>query len=109
MKCYHTAAIISEPFNDRAGLYIGRYSFGHNSQAAAAREVFTPSTDSASLLVPTQKKTFSVLRLGFSWGDVISGGVIAFSWLTLPGPGRQSNEPIFCLKFYWKLDYHPSL
>ena len=43
-------------FNDRAGLCIGRYSFGHNSPAAAAGEVFKPSTDSASLLVPSQKK-----------------------------------------------------
>jgi len=49
----------SEPFNDRAGLHIGRYSFSHNSQTAAAREVFKPSTDSARLLVPTQKKIFS--------------------------------------------------
>jgi len=30
--------------------------------------------DSASLLVSTEKK-YSVLGLGFSWGDVTSGGV----------------------------------
>jgi len=47
---------ISVTFNGRAGLYIGRYSFGHDSLAAAAREVFKSSTDSASLLVPSQKK-----------------------------------------------------
>ena len=32
--------------------------FGHNSPAAAAREVFKPSTYSACLLVPTEKKQF---------------------------------------------------
>ena len=68
-------------FNDHAGLFIGRYSFDHNSQAAAAREVFKPSTVSASLLVPT-KNYFSVLGLGYSWGDVTSGGVLAFLWPT---------------------------
>jgi len=41
-------------FNARVAHYRGRYSFGHNSPAAAAREVFKPSTDSASLPVPTQ-------------------------------------------------------
>jgi len=66
-----------KPFNDRAGQYIGPYFFGHNSPAAAARKVFKPSTNSASLVVPSQKN-FSVLGLGFSWGDVTSGGVLAF-------------------------------
>ena len=45
-------------FNNRAGLYVGLYSFGHNSQAAAATEVFKPSTDLASHLVPSQKNFF---------------------------------------------------
>jgi len=57
--------------------------FGHNSPAAAAREVFKPSTDSARLLVSSQKN-FSVLGLGFSWGDVTSGGVLAFYGLLYP-------------------------
>jgi len=43
------------PFNDRAGQYIGRHVFGHNSPATASREVVKPSTDSARLLVPSQK------------------------------------------------------
>ena len=42
--------------NDSKGEYIGSYVFGYNSPAAAAREVFKPSTDSASLVVPSQKK-----------------------------------------------------
>jgi len=54
-----------------------RYFFGHNSPTAAAREVFKPSTDSASLLVLTQT-IFSVLSVGFSWGDATNGGVLAF-------------------------------
>ena len=47
-----------EPFNARTGHYSGWHSFGHNSPAAAAREVFKPSTDSASRLVPSQKNIF---------------------------------------------------
>jgi len=42
---------------------MGVYIFGYNSPAAAAREVFKPSTDSASLVVLNQKKFFS---FGFS-------------------------------------------
>jgi len=32
------------------------YIFGYNSPAAAARELFKPSADSASLVVPSKKK-----------------------------------------------------
>jgi len=56
------------PFNARAGHHRGRHFFGHNSPAAIARELFKPSTDSASLLVAT-KKIFD-LGLAFSLGDV---------------------------------------
>jgi len=76
----------------------GRHSFGHNSPAAAAREVFKPSTDSASLVVPSQKN-FS-FGFGFLCGDATSGGVLAFLWPTLPGSGRQSNGPTFCLQTF---------
>jgi len=34
-----------EPFNDRASHYSATHIFGYNSAPAAAREVFTPSTD----------------------------------------------------------------
>jgi len=64
--------------------------------------VFKPSTDSASLVVPHQKKTFSVLGLGFSWGDVTIGGVFAFLWPTLPCPGRPSNRPTFWPKYVYE-------
>jgi len=56
------------PFNVRPGHCSDRYSFGHSSPAAIARELFKPSTDSARLLVST-KKSFD-LGLGFSVGDV---------------------------------------
>jgi len=63
--------------------------------------VFKLSTDSASLVVPSQKK-FSVLGLGFSWGGVTSEGVFAFLWPTLPGPGRPSNGPTFWPKYLYE-------
>ena len=47
------------PFNDHQSHYSGSSFFCYNSAPAAAREVFKPSTDSASLVVSSQKK-FSV-------------------------------------------------
>jgi len=49
------------------GHFSGRHSFGHNSPAAAAREVFKTSTDSASPVVPSQKK-FQIWVRGFLGG-----------------------------------------
>jgi len=48
--------------------HIGTPFFGHKSPAARARELFKPSTDSASLLVDIEKKVF---RFGFEffWGE----------------------------------------
>jgi len=70
-----------------------RRVFGHNSPAAAAREVFKPSTDSASLVLPSQKK-FSVLAWGFSWGDVTSG----LSRATVAASGRLMHFLILGVK-----------
>ena len=53
---YNVAACFS---NCLVILYSGSCIFGYNSAPAAAREVFKPSTDSASLVVSSQKK-FSV-------------------------------------------------
>ena len=53
-----TVCIHLKPFNDRTGHYSGSCIFGYNSAPAAAREVFKPSTDSASLVVSSQKKKF---------------------------------------------------
>ena len=47
--------------NDHRSQLIGSSLFCYNSLAAAAREVFKPSPDSASLVVSSQKKKFSVL------------------------------------------------
>jgi len=46
-------------FNDHQSHNCGSCIFGYNSAPAAAREVFKPSTDSASLVVSSKKK-FSV-------------------------------------------------
>jgi len=70
-KQFSNFVIIWCSFKAHAG-HSGRHFFGHNLPAAAAREVFKPSTASASLVVPSQKKSFS-FGLGFSWGDVTSG------------------------------------
>jgi len=43
------------------------------------------------------------LGLGFSWGEVTSGGVLAFLWPTLPGPGRKSNDPTFWPKYFLEI------
>ena len=94
----YRSVVAKQELNARAGHHSGWYSFGHNSPAAAAREIFKSSTYSACLLVPTEKNFFSVL--GTSLGDVTSGGVLAFLWPTLLGPRRQSNEPIFWLKLF---------
>ena len=56
-------------FNARASHYSARYFVGHNSPAAAAREVFKSSTDSASLLVPSKKKIF----FNFGFGVLLGG------------------------------------
>jgi len=42
-----TPATGFRPFNAHAGHCSGRYSFGHNSPSARARDVLKPSTDSA--------------------------------------------------------------
>ena len=80
--------------HDRARQYIGPPFFDHKSPAA--RELFTPSTDSASLVVKIEKKIF---RFGFElfWGNITSRGVFALFWPSLPGPA-----PFFGLKIQLK-------
>ena len=63
------------PFNAHASQYVGARFFGYNSPAAAAREVFKPSTHSASLVVPSQKKNFSFML----W--VLLGGSLQYESL----------------------------
>jgi len=54
---------------------MGAYVFGYNSPAAASREVFKHSTDSA----------FS-FGFGVLLGGVISGGVFVFLWSNITRP-----------------------
>ena len=82
-----------------------RHFFGQSSPAAVAREVFKPSTDAASRLVSI-KKYFFDLDLEFSWGDVTKWGCFFNYSPILTGPGRQSNEPFFGSRFFWKLGDH---
>ena len=97
----HSTNRRDEPFNDRKSQLIGAYVFGYNSPPAAAREVFKPSTDSTSLVVPSQIKIFS-FGFGVLLGVVTSGGVFAFLWPTLPGPRRISNGPTFWPKYLYE-------
>ena len=85
-----------QPFKDGISRYIVFYYFSHNSSVDRDREVFKPSTDSARLLVSTEKN-FSVLGLGFPKRDVTSS-FFAFLRPTLASRRRQSNKPIFWRK-----------
>ena len=89
-------------FNDSASHYSGSCIFGYNSAPAAAKEVFKPSTDSASLVVSSQKKNFQFWFRGSFGGGVTSGDVFAFLWPTLTGPGRQLNGPTFSIEYFYE-------
>ena len=73
------------PFNAHQSQYVGSRFFGYISPAAAAREVFKPSTDSASLVVPSQKNFFQFWVLG-SLGGSSQVGVFShfFGLITRP-------------------------
>jgi len=47
-----------------------------------------------------RKKNFFVFDLAFAGRNVTSGGVFAFSWPILFGPGPQPIDPFFWLKFF---------
>ena len=64
------------PFNDHRSQLIGSSLFCYNSLAAAAREVFNPSPDSASLVVSSQKKIFQFWFRG-SLGGASQVGVFS--------------------------------
>jgi len=57
--------------------------------------------DSASLEVSSQKKIFS-FGFGVLLGGVTSGGVFAFLWPTLHGPGRPSDGRTFWPKYFYE-------
>ena len=83
--------------------------FGYNSPAAAAREVFKPSMDSASLLVPSQKKHFQFWVLG-SLGGLSQVGVFShFYGLLYPVLDAHRLGPHFGPNIFMKLGYLASL
>jgi len=87
-------------FRDRQNFGAGLQRY--NSRADWARKLFKPCTDLASLLVEIEKKFF-VLGSGFSGGGRHKWGChFRFFWPTLRGPGRQSNEQLFSLKFLFE-------
>jgi len=78
---------------------IDRTFFGHKSPAARARELFKPSTDSASLPVDIEKNNFR-FQWGFSGGDVTMTpcfGNFGHVWPALgPNPLTHSIGSKFC-------------
>jgi len=64
---------------------IGRPFFGHKSPAARAKELFKPSTDSASLVVDI-KKSFS-FSVGVFWRWRHNEGMFWKFWSPLASPG----------------------
>jgi len=76
---------------------IGRPFFGHK---APARELFKPSTVSASLLVDIKKKNFFRFRWVFSGGDVTMRacfGNFGHLWPAMrPNPLTHSIGSKFC-------------
>jgi len=74
---------------------IGRPFFGHKSPAA--RELLKPSTDSASLLIDTEKKRFlfsvgGFLEMTSQWEHVLE------ILVTFGQPWAQPFDPFYWLK-----------
>ena len=71
------ALLALKPFNAHQSQYVGSRFFGYNSPAAAAREVFKPSTDAGRLLGSILKKFFDSGE-GFAWGRLAKWGRFRF-------------------------------
>jgi len=85
------------------------YVFGYNSPPVAAREVFKPSMDSASLVVPSQKFFFS-----FGFGVLLggrhkSGCFRGFYGILYPGLDAHGMGPHFGPNIFTKLGYLTNL
>jgi len=75
---------------------------GYNSPDNWAGEFFKHSTDAGSLVVSIYKEKLESFRyLFFCWWHH-NGSKFMHIWIILSGPGRQRQEPVFWLKFYWK-------
>jgi len=100
-----------QPFNAHQSQYVGSRFFGYNSPAAAAREVFKPSTDSASLVVPSQKNIFQFWVLG-SLGGSSQVGVFSHFYGKMrlyPALDAHRMGPHFGPNIFMKLGYLTSL
>jgi len=95
---------IQATFNAPASHLSGRHFFGHNSPAAAAREVFKPSTDSASLVVPSQKN-FQVWIRGSLGGTSQVGMFKHFYGLLYPALDAHRMGPHFGPSVFSELGY----
>ena len=93
----------SQPFNDRAHQDIGAPFFGHKSPAAIARELFKPSTDSASLLVDIKKKSFLLWVWGFLGGTSQVGVFLCYFGHLCLALGAVPMGHFLDSKFSWKL------
>jgi len=83
---------------------MGSYVFGYNLPAAAAREVFKPFTDSASLVVPSKKKfQFWV------WGSLVGASQVGvfscFYGLLYPTLDAHRIGPHFGPSIFSKVVY----
>ena len=98
-----------KPFNDHQSHYNGSCIFGYNSATAAAREVFKHSTDSASLVVSSQKKIFQ-FRVRGSLGVASQVEVFSrFYGLLCPALDANGMGPHFRSNIFMKLGYLTSL
>ena len=84
--------------NAHASHLSGRHFFGHNSPAAAAREVLKLSTDAASLLGSIKK--FFDLGEGFDWEELANWGcfwfLTKFDWPWTPIQWTKILAQAFC-------------
>ena len=98
-----------KPFNDHASHYNGSQFFGHKSPAARARELFKPSTDSASLPVKIEKKNFSFSVWRSLGGPPQVGVFLLFFSHLWPALGPNPLGHSFGSRFFWKLVQNPRL
>jgi len=97
----------SDPAPDLKGLTTAKanrlaHVYYYNSPPAAAREVFKSSTDSASLVVPSQKKQFQFWVWG-SFGGASEMGVFSrFHGLLYPALDAHRMGPRFWPKYFYE-------
>jgi len=90
-----------KPFNDHRSQLIGSSLFCYNSPAAAPREVFKPSPDSASLVVSSQKKNFQFwVRGSLGWSSQVGVFCVFMAYFDWPWTPIEWAH-IFDQTFLW--------